>query len=178
MKRLLICVVLCLASICAKAQLNSTNQYINGIWGGWKSVYPYSYSSSPDFQATGKPSDLIIYPTGSHPSNYICRLRIFGFVRPDKKTRRQHYRSGERYFYKGILEWSVPKDVSPSVKNFVATFPSRTAAIEDGRYYKSNVEVGVYPTINYPYGHLTLNIYFVDNPGMGIGLSINVKKKR
>lgn len=171
MKKLLICVVLSLISICAKAQLNSTNRYINGIWGSWESVYSYY---SPNFQATGKIfSDLIIFPSGVHPSNYICRLRILDFVYPDKKTRRQHYRSGERYFYKGILEWSVPKDVSPSVKNFVATFPSRTAAIEDRRYYKSNVEVGVYPTKNYPSGHLTLNIYFVDNPGMGIGLSIN-----
>lgn len=171
MKRLLICVVLCLASICAKAQLNSTNQYINGIWGAWKSVYPYSYSSSPDFQATGKLSDLIIFPTGSHPSNYICRLRILNFAYPDKKTRKQHYKSGKWYVYKGILEWSVPEDVTPTVKNFVATFPSRTA-VKDGRYYKSNVTVKVYPTKNYPYGNLTYNIYFGDS-GMGIGLNIN-----
>ena len=166
MKKTLIFVILCLISICAKAQLNSTNQYVNGIWGSWEKVY--------NFSATGKLSDLIIFQSYSHPSNYICRLKISDFKIPDRKTVRQHYRSNKRYLYHGVLEWAVPQGDTPIVANFVKSFPCYPeAAIKAGRYYKSNVEVYIYPTKNYPAGNLTFNIYFVGNPGMGIGININ-----
>lgn len=158
MKRLLsilLCFFMALACYSQGTFKYCTN--INGIWGKWNDSYSMFNSY---YISKIQKQEFVIYNEYEHPSNYVMRFKVYGeMVDNDKKSRKQHLKSGEWYKLKGEVE------IFTDAETFVSSFP-RVASHDkpEIRSVKLPATIGIEPYKKHP---ITLNIWF-DSYALGI----------
>ena len=174
MKKILFLIVIVITSLTASAQIKVC-AYYDGYWGEWEEAYQSDLygmlnPTLPYLKIYGNYSGFCTYQNTVHPSNYSFKFQITNYTIPDKKTKKEHLKSGKWYEYSGTVEYYVNEEL-PTIKDIlkrgsiVGRFP--TISQSYGTYRRiANATIQIAPYKDYPQVY---NIFF-DGVGVGIDL--------
>lgn len=153
----------------------STAAYVRGYWTSWdKRNYNMGYYFHRDFEIGGQVygdtfSGMELRPVGTQPWDWCFKFEIDNYVKPDKKTRKQHQKSNTWYEYSGWVEYYVTDDY-PTIQKVLERyqFPEIRPTGETARAKRrARATIKIAP---YKKAPDCFNIYF-DGVGVGIDFS-------
>lgn len=110
-----------ITSAFAQATIKSTCYNVDGYWGQWEDAHGW-------LNVTGTYSSFVIHQTHNHPSEYGCKINVYGYDdNLSKKEKKQRLKDGEWYTYNGSIEIFLKGNVNTArkwVKSFSWTLGS------------------------------------------------------
>lgn len=147
--------------------------YINGNWTSWDQMsFEDGKWAKFEYEGTGKLMSfwrLRIREFGEELDNWCFSFEIDDYERPNKETRKDHYKNGTWYEYSGWAEYYVSDDY-PTIKRVleVLRFPwigPHGETLRAKRRAKATIKIAPYkkaPTV--------FNIFF---DGVGVALAFD-----
>ena len=99
----------------SQATIKSTNYNVDGYWGKWENLYL-------GLTMTGTYSSFVIHDNSRHPSQYGCKITIYGYndnISMKEKNRRR--KKNEWYTYNGTIEIFLNEHTN-STRKWVESF--------------------------------------------------------
>lgn len=175
MKRKVVSLLFLVVSLYASAQIKICGYY-DGYWGEWEEAYHTNLygmfdTTLPYLKIYGNYSGFCTYQNTAHPSTYSFKFQITNYVVPDKKSRKEHLKSGKWYEYNGTVEYYVNNEL-PTIKQIMkrssifGSFPLITPST-DTRKRNVNATIQIAPYKDHP---RVYNIWF---EGVAVGIDLN-----
>lgn len=179
MKKFLITILFAISSFfCLYSQVSmSTAAYVHGYWTEWyKRNYNNGYWFHRDFgmriqynRSDNTFSGIEFTEVGKQPWDWCFKFEVDNYIKPDKKTRKQHQKDNLWYEYSGWVEYYVT-DEYPTIQKVLERyqFPMiqpTGETVRAKRLARATIRIAPYkkePTC--------FNIYF-DDVGVGISFS-------
>ena len=130
----------------------------NGYWGEWENTYSYIAQGSYD--------EFIIYSSGSHPSTYNFRVKLYSMkLEKDKNERKRRIKNNESYEYSGLVEYYLDYGNYSKIEKNIILFPQLiNSSFPNTTLYSSPATIRIAPYKDEP---LVYNIFF-NNVGVAI----------
>lgn len=159
----------------------STAVYVRGYWTSWvKRNYSYGFDFYPQYEraydmnmqydsSTNTFSGMEFRKSGKQPWDWCFKFEVDNYVKPNKKTRKQHQKNDTWYEYSGWVEYYVTDDY-PTIQKVLEhyQFPMIQPTGETARAKrraKATIKIAPYKKMPECF-----NIYF---DGVGVGISFS-----